>query len=244
MAGGSPLLEILSIRQSHPPRELPRTRLRDIKIFIAPRLTSLSLYRFWHPSQLPFPWRQLTRLWLGDAVSEGLPGAYAFQTCFDVLRQCVELTHCWITCPYPQPHLASVEYAPIVLPKLYFLSVTMTSDDILFFGRLKAPSLKELAFVARGLDSIQALGNWINSSSYRLNVLTADIQKEWIEILPCLSTITDIRLTITIPIPSGNRKLLAALRPNSGSLDASPMARLQILTIFIKCRRMTGDAAS
>ncbi|KDQ58207.1 hypothetical protein JAAARDRAFT_47337 [Jaapia argillacea MUCL 33604] len=120
----------------------------------------------------------------------------------------------------------------------------MTSDDILFFRRLEALNLKKLAFVACGLDLIQALGNWISSSSRTFNKLTADLQKEWIEILPCFSTITDIRLTITIPIPPEDRKLLEALCPNSDSSDASPLAHLQTLTIFIKCSCITGNTVS
>ncbi|KDQ58226.1 hypothetical protein JAAARDRAFT_206893 [Jaapia argillacea MUCL 33604] len=233
MAGGSQRLETLSLSQWE---EMPTPEsLSDITTFIAPQLQSVALHMAWHPDWLALPWSQLTHLRLGDR--DVVPACYSLASCFPVLRQCTELTHCWVHCvdpspPSPQDDSPFIPQTPILLPKLRFLSVTMTPGHHLFFERLEAPHLTELAYTQAhsSTESMVTFKNWIISSSSILDRLIVDVQREWIRVLDCISTVTDLHLDISVPLLPEDRKVLEALHLSQDSHSTRYMSRLQNLT--------------
>ncbi|KDQ58221.1 hypothetical protein JAAARDRAFT_193645 [Jaapia argillacea MUCL 33604] len=240
MASGSPRLESLALSQWEHQVDMVES-LQDIQSFVAPHLRTLSLYQGWHPSWLPFPWSQLTHLQFGDNRAT----FYSVDSCFNVLRQCVQLTHCWIYCrsvniplvafgiaaPYTDPHPPFINKNPIILPKLHFLSVTLTHDDHLFFERLHAPCLMELKYIPiGGPEMMMGFKSWMMSSSCLLKKLTVDLWREWMVFLDLLPTVAHLHFNMDLTVHPEDRAVLEALHLSQGGPNGCYMPQIQTLS--------------
>ncbi|KDQ62867.1 hypothetical protein JAAARDRAFT_358342 [Jaapia argillacea MUCL 33604] len=113
--------------------------------FQSPHLRHVTAYGL-HTSSFPLPWAQLTHLHLGNQ-SEYLPFNTRVSSCFDVLRQCVELTDFSFYMLDYRPPPTLHDSAPIVLPKLRCLHMQGSSSDSLLLERLVAPKLTNVTYL-------------------------------------------------------------------------------------------------
>ncbi|KDQ58223.1 hypothetical protein JAAARDRAFT_206891 [Jaapia argillacea MUCL 33604] len=255
MANGSPRLETLTLCQWDHEGDLAEL-FQDIQSFVAPRLRSLSLHRGWNPRWLPFPWSQLTHLRFGD---NNRATYYSVVHCFDVLRQCVQLTHCWIHCrtvrdppvtfglaaPRPDRRPPSINQNRIILPKLYFLSVTLTPDDHLFFQRLHAPRLAEPKYIPHGgPQTMRGFQSWVMSTSCPPTKLIVDLRKEWMEFLELFPTVVHLHFNMDLVLYPEDRAVLEALRLSRGRPNSFYMPRMQTLSFVFRYSDGSHDFAS
>ncbi|KDQ65160.1 hypothetical protein JAAARDRAFT_188407 [Jaapia argillacea MUCL 33604] len=148
MADHSPLLRSFSVpsfSRVEDPSQYPA--LKGIESFRAPNLRQLILAESWHPSILPFPSSRLTNIHIGDSI-EDVRAKLKLTSCFDILRQCVELTHCRLYVDDPDDSRPPTTFNadPIVLPQLRFFQLNWSYHDSLLIERLVAPKLKELRY--------------------------------------------------------------------------------------------------
>ncbi|KDQ63924.1 hypothetical protein JAAARDRAFT_201403 [Jaapia argillacea MUCL 33604] len=213
----------------------------DLQSFRAPRLRTVALLHQTRPALIALPWSQLTHLHLGNPDER--QDTFALNSCFDVLRQCVELTHCWIGCR-TRPRLESEQIvAPIRLPKLTFLRIFGTFGDRLLLEHLVVPSLVDLRYFPKDssgkgmIKSIRALAGCIERSSCRLETLELNVKVGWIEGLSHLSTVTHLQFFLDRPTRHKDRTFFDMISHHPSSLQyqhSLSLPRLQQATFVLE----------
>ncbi|KDQ65161.1 hypothetical protein JAAARDRAFT_249363 [Jaapia argillacea MUCL 33604] len=254
IADHSPMLESFAI----PSFDLEDI-FSDIKAFRTPNLRELTLADCWHPSTLTFPWSHLTHLRLGD-VEEDTRAQLSLISCIEILRQCAELTHCWLylddtdnSLPVP-----TVSTTPIVLPELRFLFLDWSYRDHILLERLVAPKLVDFTYgppyfpeSERCPIALRAIETCFTQSQCTLESLALDLWlvpfDDIISILQLLPSLISLHLELYYQFDAwipGEELLNALWGLHTPRLGILLLPRLRKLSINTFCINGTSDFSS
>ncbi|KDQ57070.1 hypothetical protein JAAARDRAFT_207415 [Jaapia argillacea MUCL 33604] len=208
IANHSPMLESFAIPSYSREDISPKTTLSDIKAFLAPSLREVTLAGCWHPSTLFFPWSHLTHLRLGDVVAN-TQAQLSFTSCIEILRQCAELTHCWLYIDATDNSLTipTINNKPIVLPELRFLLLDWSYRDYLLLEQLVAPKLVDFSYGPPYFPedekcpfALRAIETCLNQSHCTLESLALDLWlvpfNDIISLLRLLPSLTSLHIDL------------------------------------------------